>query len=62
MAYGKSTLATLKCPKSIDFINELLREPTRKLLKCKLQARYREAAKRSLPSSATSLGVQPDDQ
>jgi len=38
-----SRLAKLKCPKSIDFMAELPREPTGKLLKRKLQEQYRKA-------------------
>jgi fatty-acyl-CoA synthase/long-chain acyl-CoA synthetase len=40
--YCKSVLASLKCPRSIDFVSELPREPTGKLLKRKLQAEYRQ--------------------
>ena len=47
--YCKSRLASLKCPKSIDFIDEMPREPTGKLLKRKLQASYRKAATSNNP-------------
>ncbi len=41
--YCKRSLTSLKCPKSIDFVDEIPREPTGKLLKRTLQARYRQA-------------------
>jgi long-chain acyl-CoA synthetase len=38
--YCRNRLAHLKCPKSIDFVSDLPREPTGKLQKKKLRARY----------------------
>jgi acyl-CoA synthetase (AMP-forming)/AMP-acid ligase II len=40
MTYCRRHLSTIKCPKSIDFTEELPREPTGKLLKKQLRARY----------------------
>jgi long-chain acyl-CoA synthetase len=40
MAYCRARLATNKCPRSVDFEAEMPREPTGKLLKRKLKARY----------------------
>jgi acyl-CoA synthetase (AMP-forming)/AMP-acid ligase II len=40
IAYCKSKLATLKCPKSIDFEQTLPRDPTGKLAKSALRDRY----------------------
>jgi long-chain acyl-CoA synthetase len=40
IAYCKSSLASLKCPKSIDFERELPRDPTGKMMKRELRARY----------------------
>jgi len=42
IAYCKSRLASLKCPKTIDFIDEMPREPNGKLLKLVLQKRYQQ--------------------
>jgi long-chain acyl-CoA synthetase len=38
--YCRARLAHFKCPKSVDFVNELPREPTGKLLKKKVRAHY----------------------
>lgn len=38
--YCRAHLATVKCPRSIDFDNDMPREPTGKLMKRKLKARY----------------------
>jgi long-chain acyl-CoA synthetase len=38
--YCRANLAHLKCPKTVDFVNELPREPTGKLLKKKVRAIY----------------------
>jgi long-chain acyl-CoA synthetase len=40
IAYCKASLSTLKCPKSIDFERELPRDPTGKMMKRELRARY----------------------
>ena len=42
IAYCKSQLATLKCPKTIDFERELPRDITGKMMKRELRARYWE--------------------
>jgi fatty-acyl-CoA synthase len=36
----RGRLAHLKCPKSVDFVSDLPREPTGKLLKKKVRAQY----------------------
>jgi acyl-CoA synthetase (AMP-forming)/AMP-acid ligase II len=38
--YCRASLAHLKCPKTVDFVSELPREPTGKLLKKKVRAQY----------------------
>jgi fatty-acyl-CoA synthase len=38
--YCRQRLAHLKCPKSVDFVDDLPREPTGKLLKKKLRSQY----------------------
>jgi acyl-CoA synthetase (AMP-forming)/AMP-acid ligase II len=38
--YCRGRLAHLKCPKSVDFVSDLPREPTGKLLKKKVRAQY----------------------
>ena len=40
IGYCREALAGFKCPKSIDFDTSLPREPTGKLYKAKLRARY----------------------
>jgi acyl-CoA synthetase (AMP-forming)/AMP-acid ligase II len=40
IAYCKARLSTIKCPRSIDFVEELPRTPTGKLLKRLLRDRY----------------------
>jgi len=40
IAYCRSRLASLKCPKSIDFEHELPRDPTGKMMKRQLRDRY----------------------
>jgi long-chain acyl-CoA synthetase len=44
IAYCKSQLSTLKCPKTIDFEKELPRDITGKMMKRELRARYWEGA------------------
>jgi long-chain acyl-CoA synthetase len=44
IAYCRANLATLKCPKTIDFERELPRDPTGKMMKRELRARYWETA------------------
>jgi long-chain acyl-CoA synthetase len=44
IAYCKTQLATLKCPKTIDFERELPRDITGKMMKRELRARYWENA------------------
>jgi acyl-CoA synthetase (AMP-forming)/AMP-acid ligase II len=48
MAYCRSQLADLKCPRSIDFRVELPRHPTGKLYKRLLKDEYWSAARRSI--------------
>jgi long-chain acyl-CoA synthetase len=50
IAYCRSQLAGLKCPKSIDFEKELPRDITGKMMKRELRARY-------WPKSETSVGA-----
>jgi long-chain acyl-CoA synthetase len=40
LAYCRAELATYKCPRSIDFTDELPREPNGKLYKRRLRERY----------------------
>ena len=40
IAYCKAALASLKCPRTIDFADELPRDPTGKMLKKQLRDRY----------------------
>jgi acyl-CoA synthetase (AMP-forming)/AMP-acid ligase II len=40
IAHCKAHLASLKCPKSIDFLQELPRDPTGKMMKRELRERY----------------------
>jgi long-chain acyl-CoA synthetase len=42
--YCRSRISTLKCPKSVDFVARLPREPTGKLMKKQLRDQYRAAA------------------
>jgi fatty-acyl-CoA synthase/long-chain acyl-CoA synthetase len=44
IAYCKDQLSTLKCPRSIDFEQELPRDITGKMMKRELRARYWDAA------------------
>ena len=44
IAWCKARLASLKCPRSIDFADELPRDPTGKMLKKQLRDRYWHAA------------------
>jgi acyl-CoA synthetase (AMP-forming)/AMP-acid ligase II len=44
MEYCKKNLAAYKCPRSIDFEQELPRSDTGKLYKKKLQEKYRAAS------------------
>lgn len=44
IAWCKARLASLKCPRSIDFADELPRDPTGKMLKKRLRDRYWHAA------------------
>ena len=48
IAYCKSQLADIKCPRSIDFRPELPRHPTGKLYKRLLKDEYWKAAGRSI--------------
>jgi acyl-coenzyme A synthetase/AMP-(fatty) acid ligase len=48
MAYCRSQLADLKCPRSIDFREELPRHPTGKLYKRLLKDEYWSAAGRAI--------------
>ncbi len=43
-AFCREHLATVKCPRSIDFVDELPRLPTGKLYKAQLVQQYRDAA------------------
>jgi acyl-CoA synthetase (AMP-forming)/AMP-acid ligase II len=43
--FCRARLSSIKCPKSIDFVNELPREPTGKLLKKQLRQHYWDQAK-----------------
>jgi acyl-CoA synthetase (AMP-forming)/AMP-acid ligase II len=43
--YCHAKLSKIKCPKSIDFVDVMPREPTGKLLKRKLQAKYLQPTK-----------------
>jgi long-chain acyl-CoA synthetase len=47
MAFCRSKLSALKCPRSIDFEEELPRTPTGKLMKRLLRDRYWQSARRS---------------
>ena len=40
LAYCRSELATYKCPRTIDFVDELPRDPNGKLYKRLLRERY----------------------
>ena len=40
LAYCRTELATYKCPRSVDFVRELPREPNGKLYKRLLRERY----------------------
>lgn len=42
LAYCRSALATYKCPRSVDFVDELPRDPNGKLYKRLLRERYWE--------------------
>jgi fatty-acyl-CoA synthase len=44
MTYVQSRLSRYKCPRSVDFVAELPRTPTGKLVKGELTRRYRELA------------------
>ena len=44
--FCRERIARFKCPRSVDFADELPRLPTGKLLKRKLRDQYREAADR----------------
>jgi acyl-coenzyme A synthetase/AMP-(fatty) acid ligase len=43
MAYCRDRIAHYKCPVSVDFVDELPRLPTGKLLKRELRSRYWQA-------------------
>ena len=45
VAYCRERLANYKCPKTVDFVDELPRLPTGKLLKRELRERYWKGAK-----------------
>lgn len=42
IAFCRAELATIKCPRSVDFVDELPRQPTGKLAKAELRKRYWE--------------------
>jgi long-chain acyl-CoA synthetase len=42
IAHCRAHLAGYKCPRSVDFVDELPRLPTGKLLKRELRRRYRD--------------------
>ena len=44
IGFCRERIAHFKCPRSVDFVDELPRLPTGKLLKRKLRDQYREAA------------------
>ena len=48
IAYAKQHLADVKCPRSVDFLEELPRHPTGKLYKRLLKDQYWAAAGRSI--------------
>ena len=48
IAFCKSQLADVKCPRSVDFRDELPRHPTGKLYKRLLKDEYWKAAGRSI--------------
>ena len=48
IAYCREHLADFKCPRSIDFLDELPRHPTGKLYKRLLKDEYWKAAGRSI--------------
>jgi long-chain acyl-CoA synthetase len=48
MAFCKERLATFKCPRSIDFVDELPRDPNGKLYKRKLRDPYWAGRERSI--------------
>ena len=50
IAFCRSRLATNKCPRSIDFESDLPREPTGKLLKRLIKARYWPAPSERIPA------------
>ena len=50
IGFCRSRIAALKCPKSIDFVDQLPREPTGKLMKKSLRERYWQV--RTQPSNA----------
>jgi acyl-CoA synthetase (AMP-forming)/AMP-acid ligase II len=47
LAYCREQLASYKCPKSVDVVDELPRNPTGKILKKDVRARYWEGRERS---------------
>ena len=55
IAHCRSHLASTKCPRSIDFSDDLPREPTGKLLKRKLRDAYRAGL-----SAPTQLALSPE--
>jgi fatty-acyl-CoA synthase/long-chain acyl-CoA synthetase len=53
IAFCRSRLSPLKCPRSIDFEDELPRTPTGKLMKRLLRDRYWQAVSQSRPAATT---------
>ena len=48
IAYARERIAHYKCPKSVDFIDELPRNPTGKILKRELRKPYWEKVGRNV--------------
>jgi long-chain acyl-CoA synthetase len=58
IAFCRTKLSPLKCPRSIDFERQLPRTPTGKLMKRLLRDRYWQGAKKDrIPSAAAESGV-----
>lgn len=54
ISYCQQHLSNIKCPRSIDFIKEMPREPSGKLLKRKLIDHYRSSLRNKTPSVSES--------
>ena len=48
ISYARTQIAGFKCPKSIDFVNELPRNPSGKILRRELRAPYWEGRDRNV--------------